>query len=55
MVRVSFGPNGEFFLESSDALSKEEMDTVEELYKRILTARAECLIVSQVMKDSEEE
>lgn len=46
MVKISIGLNGEFFIDTDHALQKSEMDTIEELYRRILTARDECKILS---------
>lgn len=45
MIRLSFGPNGEFFIESSEALSADSVEMVEALYKRIMNARSECDIL----------
>ena len=45
MIQFSFGPNGEFFMESSEALSAEAVDLAELLYKRIMNARSECDII----------
>ena len=45
MIKFSFGPNGEFFMESSEALSAEAVDLAELLYKRIMNARSECDII----------
>lgn len=46
MVRVSFGPVGEFFMETSaDTFSSEDVSVAEELYKRIMNARSECDII----------
>ena len=55
MLRLSFGVNGEFFIESSDELSKGDIDTVEELYKRIMTARQECIILAQANQHTEDD
>ena len=45
MIRLSFGQNGEFFIESSEALSADSVEMVEALYKRIMNARSECDIL----------
>lgn len=45
MVRLSFGPQGEFFIESSEALTGAEVKIAENLYKRIMNARSECDII----------
>lgn len=45
MIRLSFGPNGEFFIESSEALSADSVEMAEALYKRIMNARSECDIL----------
>lgn len=45
MVRLSFGPNGEFFIESSEELNTEIIEQAEVLYKRIMNARSECDIL----------
>lgn len=45
MIRLSFGPNGEFFIESSEALSVDSVEMAEALYKRIMNARSECDIL----------
>ena len=50
MIRLSFGPNGEFFIESSEALSTDSVKIVEELYKRIMNARSECDILNDARK-----
>lgn len=54
MLRLSFGVNGEFFIET-DALSNGDIDTVEELYKRIMTARQECIILAQANQHTEDD
>lgn len=46
MVKISIGFNGEFFVESDKVLEKDEIANVEELYRRILTARDECKILN---------
>jgi hypothetical protein len=45
MIRLSFGPNGEFFIESSEELNTEIIEQAEVLYKRIMNARSECDIL----------
>lgn len=55
MLRLSFGANGEFFIESSDELSKGDIDTAEELYKRIMTSRQECIILAQANQHTEDD
>ena len=45
MIRLSFGRNGEFFIESSEALSADSVEMVESLYKKIMNARSECDIL----------
>lgn len=50
MIRLSFGPNGEFFIESSEALSTDSVEIVEALYKRIMNARSECDILNDARK-----
>lgn len=45
MVRLSFGPSGEFFIESSEELNTEIIEQAEVLYKRIMNARSECDIL----------
>ena len=46
MVRLSFGPNGEFFIESDKALSVDDCEIAENLYKRVMTARMELDILN---------
>lgn len=50
MIRLSFGPNGEFFIESSEALSTDSVEIAEALYKRIMNARSECDILNDARK-----
>lgn len=50
MIRLSFGPNGEFFIESSEALSADCVEIAESLYKRIMNARSECDILNDARK-----
>lgn len=50
MIRLSFGPNGEFFIESSEALSTDSVEIAESLYKRIMNARSECDILNDARK-----
>ena len=50
MIRLSFGPNGEFFIESSESLSTDSVEIVEALYKRIMNARSECDILHDARK-----
>lgn len=50
MVKFSFGPNGEFFMESSEAPSAEAVDLAELLYKRIMNARSECDILNDARR-----
>lgn len=50
MIKFSFGPNGEFFMESSEALSAEAVDLAELLYKRIMNARSECDIIHEARR-----
>ena len=45
MIRLSFGRNGEFFIESSEALSSDSVEMVESLYKKIMNSRSECDIL----------
>ena len=52
MIHMSFGANGEFFLESDKALEPKDIDIVDELYIRIMTARNESIVVSQAVKES---
>lgn len=52
MVRLSFGVNGEFFVESTEALKSSDIDVMEELYRRIMVARNESIVVSEAMKGS---
>ena len=47
MIRLSFGPNGEFFIESSEALSADSVEMAEALYRRIMNARSECDILHE--------
>ena len=54
MVRLSFGANGEFFVESAEALKASDIDVMEELYRRIMVARDESIVVSEAMKRSME-
>ena len=35
MLRLSFGVNGEFFVESTETLKSSDIDVMEELYRRI--------------------
>lgn len=55
MIRLSFGPRGEFFIESSQALSPQAIEAAEDLYKRIMNARTECDILNEAMRDINEE
>lgn len=55
MVRLSFGPNGEFFIESSEALSANSVEMAEELYKRIMNARSECDILHAARESMNED
>ena len=50
MIRLSFGPNGEFFIESSEALSTDSVEMSEALYRRIMNARSECDILHDARK-----
>lgn len=50
MIRLSFGQNGEFFIESSEDLSADRVEMVESLYKRIMNARSECDILHAARK-----
>lgn len=50
MIKFSFGPSGEFFMESSEALTAEEVDLAELLYKRIMNARSECDIINDARR-----
>lgn len=50
MIRLSFGPNGEFFIESSESLSTDSVEMAEALYKRIMNARSECDILNDARK-----
>ena len=50
MIRLSFGPNGEFFIESSEALSTNSVEIAESLYRRIMNARSECDILHDARK-----
>ena len=52
MVRLSFGVNGEFFVESTEALKSSDIDVIEELYRRIMVAHNESIVVSEAMKRS---
>ena len=52
MLRLSFGVNGEFFVESTEALKSSDIDVMEELYRRIMVARDESIVVSEAMKGS---
>lgn len=54
MVRLSFGANGEFFVEFTEALKASDIDVMEELYRRIMVARDESIVVSEAMKRSME-
>jgi len=54
MLRLSFGVNGEFFVESTEALKASDIDVMEELYRRIMVARNECIVVSEAIKGSME-
>lgn len=51
MVRFSFGPNGEFFMESSGDCTPELVNVADELYRRITTSRNQCEIVRQAEED----
>lgn len=55
MIRLSFGPNGEFFIEASEGIDANSIEMAELLYKRIMTARAECDILNEAMRSSNEE
>ncbi len=50
MVRLSFGPQGEFFIESSEALTGAEVEVAENLYKRIMNARSELDILNDARR-----
>lgn len=54
MVRMSVGTDGEFFVESSDMLTSKDIDIFEELYTRILTAKQQCIVVTQAGRASTE-
>jgi len=51
--RISIGPEGEFFIESNEALTAEQLPIIDQLYRMILTARMETVIVRQAMDDRE--
>lgn len=54
MVRISFGPVGEFFMETSaDTFSSEDVSVAAELYKRIMDARSECDIIHEARRAAE--
>ena len=54
MVRISFGPAGEFFMETSAVtFSSEDVSVAEELYKRIMNARSECDIIHEARRAAE--
>lgn len=55
MMRLSFVPGGEFFMEIHEDLSDAAIDMAEKLYRRILTARSELKIVEEAMRDMNEE
>lgn len=50
MVRLSFGPQGEFFIESSEALTGADVEIAENLYKRIMNARSELDILNDARR-----
>jgi hypothetical protein len=52
--RVSIGPNGEFFVESSEPLTAENFEVMENLYEKILEIREKTKIVSEAMNDRED-
>ena len=52
MIHLSFGSNGEFFLESDKTLEPKDIDIVDELDRRIMTARNESIVVAQAVKGS---
>ena len=54
MLRLSFGVNGEFFIESTEALKSSDINVIEELYRRIMVARNESIVVSEAMNGSME-
>ena len=49
-MRISIGANDEFFVETDQALTADGISAAETLYRRILTARNECEILSEAMK-----
>ena len=52
--RVSIGANGEFFIESNEALTPEGVKLVEDLYEKVLEIRERTRIVSEAMDDPED-
>ena len=52
--RVSIGPKGEFFVESSEPLTAENFEVMESLYEKILEIREKTKIVSEAMNDRED-
>ena len=50
VLRISIGANGEFFVETDEALTADGISAAETLYRRILTAMNECEILSEAMK-----
>lgn len=50
MVRLSFGPQGEFFIESNEALTSESVDLAEVLYRKIMEARSDCDLLHEAKR-----
>lgn len=55
MVRLSFGPGGEFFIEINEEITDAVVDVSENLYRRIMTARSEMKILEEAMREANEE
>ncbi len=50
MVRLRFGPQGEFFIERCEELTGAEVEVAENLYKRIMNARSELDILNDARR-----
>lgn len=52
--RISIGPNGEFFVETTEGITAEQIPLLESVYKMVLTARTENNILNEAMDEGED-